>query len=214
MSAPDRMLAFEQERAVYKQLIALYIREQGDYDKALDIADVSRAGGSGRSGLGASGAIVSVAKRLPAGVAIVHYELLEDRLVAWLLTRDGVDHFSHDASPEDLSSRVARLNRSIANGASFADIVDGSRPLAKLLIDPVLSRKPTIDTLFFVPDGPLHDLAFGALPDLSGRPLLESKTVGIALSATSFLAASDRLSSFSADGVLAIGDGHDPVCPA
>src|SRR4029077_2400200 len=52
---------------------------------------------------------------------------------------------------------------------------------------------------------------FAALSDGTGRPLIETFAIGIAGSLTSLMFSSAKLTAFVADGVLTIGDGHDPL---
>jgi CHAT domain-containing protein len=229
----DRIRAFEQERSAFEALITLEAVNMNDEAAALRTAERSRAGvltqtwrsrldpveqpcpsmdlPSGRSSAGL--------QDLPPGVAVVYYESLDDRVLTWVLTRGQRTMLSRSTTPSELRRMVAQLQRAIRQGADLAALKPQSDELFNALIAPALevadraaaSRKwPEPPTVFFVPDGPLFSVPFGALPDARGQPLIRSRAIGIVPSLATFLAASARLSTFSPADVLAIGDGHDP----
>src|SRR4029077_16468924 len=84
-------------------------------------------------------------------------------------------------------------------------------PLYDALVAPALVLAGDKPTIFFVPDGPLFLVPFGALPDALGRPLIATRTGGIAPGLLTRLAGSARLALLRAADVRAVGDGHDPA---
>jgi CHAT domain-containing protein len=213
-TAQDRMQAFEQERSAFKDLVRLEIVTRGNESAALRIAERARAGVLLENWTGTLHAPVDPAvayRDIPQDIAIVYYETLPDRVLGWVITRDRCVHFTRPISFAALGNMVARIQRVIRDGADL----DGLRPhtaaLYDALVAPALDLAGAKPTVFFVPDGPLFLVPFGALPDALGRPLIATRTVGIAPSLTTFLAASARLAHFRADDVLAVGDGHDPA---
>lgn len=213
-TAQDRMQAFEQERAAFKDLVRLEIATRNDNGAALRIAERARAGVLLENWSGPSRVPVDPAvayRELPPDIAVVYYETLPDRVLGWVLTRERCVHFTRPMSLAALGTMVARIERLIRDGADLDSLKPHSAPLYDALVAPALALAGDKPTIFFVPDGPLFLVPFGALPDALGRPLIAMRTVGVVPSLTTFLAASARLSRFRADDVLAVGDGHDPA---
>jgi CHAT domain-containing protein len=123
--------------------------------------------------------------------------------------RERWDHFERPIGRARLANGIARIHYAIRGGANLAALRPYSTEIFDQLIRPALKIGAGKDNVVFVPDGPLFSVPFGALPDEAGRPLLASSIVAVAPSLTAFLAASTRLTGFSANAVLAVGDGHD-----
>jgi CHAT domain-containing protein len=213
-SAVERAQAFEDERAAFKELIAIEASSGRDAAAALRIAERARAGVVGevwgvRRNPGAD------ERLLPPGVALVYFESLPDRLLVWILTRNGRETLTRPIGAEELAARITGVLRAIDGGAGAAAL----RPFASSLVDEVIAPALAIaDRLagigapvFFVPDGPLFGLPFAALPDAQGHPLLNSRVIGTTPSLATFIAASARLTGLRATDVVAAGDGHDPA---
>lgn len=208
----DRALAFDLERAAFKDLVAFESRHLDDEAAAFATAERGRAGVLAES-WGRPMEPFSPAS-LPADVAVVYYESLPDRVMAWVITREGRQAFSRPISDTALRRITTRLQRVIRLGADLVALRAESAMLFDALIAPALSladgRSETPkQSVVFIPDGPLFSLPFAALPDAQGRPLLDTRIVSVAPSLTTFLAASTRLASFTPSDVLAVGDGHD-----
>jgi CHAT domain-containing protein len=152
----------------------------------------------------------------------VYYEPLSDRVLAWVLTRDRRMSFERPIGEATLSQMVSRIRTAIQQGADL----DALRPVSATLFDALIApalvladQKGLKPTIVFVPGGPLYALPFGALPGANGRPLLEERTITLAPSLRTLIAASAALTGFTARSVTAVGDGHDtsatglPVLP-
>ena len=212
VAATDRIAAFEGERAAFKQLIALEAGPLADDSAAFRTVERSREGVIGE----VWNVIADVDHRqLPEDVAIVFYESLPDRVLIWVLTRERRLSFTRPVSEAALSRAVVRMQRAIREGATLATLRRHISTLFDELIAPALQVADdggsAKTTLVFVPDGALFAVPFAALPDVNGRALLETRTVAVAPSFSTFLAASARLGAFTASDVLAVGDGHDSV---
>jgi len=209
----DRAQAFQQERGVYRSLVQLEVARRADYDAALAIAERARAGVVLEAWRDAASDVDprTAHRALSSGVAIVYYEALSDRVLAWVLTRERVTHFECPIRLTTLRVQVGRIQRVIQAGGSLAQVRAQGARLYDSLIDPALQRSAGKSVIVFVPDGPLFSLPFGVMPDAAGRPLIATRTVGVAPSLATFLAASAKLGDFSAESVLAVGDGHDPA---
>jgi CHAT domain-containing protein len=213
LSGRDRMEAFEQERSTFKQLVRLEVERATDTDEALRVAERARAGVLLENWDDLSRGPVDPTRAhqdLGAGVAVIYYETLPDRVLIWVLTRERAVHVSRPLPLPALSAMIKRVQRDIENGADLEGLKPHSAELFRNILEPALSLVTHQTTLVFVPDGPLFAVPFAALPNRDGSPLVATFNVGIAPSLTAYLAASSRLSSLDFDTVLAIGDGHDP----
>jgi CHAT domain-containing protein len=123
---------------------------------------------------------------LPAGTSLVEYAVLADRVLIWLLRRDGLLFFERKVEPGDLARRVERCRDAIVNSKRAT----GATDLDSLLIQPWISRISKDERLIFVPDKALVALPFAALRDpRTGRYLIEDHNVSVAPSAAFYLQA-------------------------
>jgi len=209
----ERALAFELERAVFKDLLALEVLKRGDEMAALDIAERARRGALAEVWSQRHQGVADH-RQLAPDVAVVYYETLADRLLIWVLTREHRRFLSQPIGETALRRVVTRIGRAIQQGADLTAL----RPISADLFDSAIKRPLELaneqsaapkERVVFVPDGPLFGLPFGALPDAQGHALLETRIVSIAPSLSTLFAASARLASFAPTSVLAVGDGHD-----
>jgi CHAT domain-containing protein/tetratricopeptide (TPR) repeat protein len=211
-STSDRAQAFARERTAFKDLVRLELTGRGDERAAFEVAERARAGTVREAWTGRR-AWPSDAIRhdtVPSDVAVLYYESLPDRVVSWVITREGRFVFTRPIARSALASTVARIQEAIRNERATVNTLQPiAARLVADLIAPALEKLHDKTTIVFVPDGPLFALPFGALPDANGRALVETWTIAVAPSFATFLAASSRLQSFVATDVLAVGDGHD-----
>lgn len=212
-SASDRLRAFEYERPAFKQLIRLEAVTRASPSEALRVAERSRAGGWVLPRPGDSSYVdPSTAHRaLDADVGVVLYEVLEDRVLVWVLTGDTVAHFSRPVGLVELTRQVTEIEKAIQRGATLAGLKPTSDVLVEALVSPALALIGSRSHVVFVPDGPMYSLPFGALPVYGNQPLILRIAVTVAPSLTMFLRASAKLESAVLDEVLAVGAGHDPA---
>ncbi len=148
-----------------------------------------------------------IRKKVPAGVALVHYTLLDDRLLAWVVQEGRISFTEAAVGAVEVERRVERLRAAIAEGEPLSDAA-GS--LFDLLIRPVLARLEPDDRLVFIPDKSLHRVPFAALLDRkTKRYLIQDRTIAVAPSATLFLWALERdrrLVLHQTPTVLAVGN--------
>jgi CHAT domain-containing protein len=209
----ERALAFELERAVFKDLLALEVLKRGDEMAGLRVAERARHGNLAEV-WGQRDEGLADHRQLAPDVVVVYYESLEDRVLIWVLTRERRQFLSQPTGEIALRRAVTRIGRAIQQGANLTAL----RPASADLFDSLVERPLEIANgngttpkarVVFVPDGPLFGLPFGALPDAQGHALLETRIVSIAPSLRTLFAASTRLASFAPTSVLAVGDGHD-----
>jgi len=206
----DRLRAFEQERVVFKRLVRL--QAQRLPIEALRTSERARAGSWIRAGMTADLAVdpeVS-ARELSSDVAILYYEVLSDRILSWVLTREGVSFLETKVAEADLERSIAQTTSMMAKGANFVQArVELSR-LHEWLIRPAVARISSRSSLVVVPDRALYTVPFAALANAEGRPLVERFAIIIAPSVTDFIASSRVMSRFEASSIVALGAGHDP----
>jgi CHAT domain-containing protein len=207
-TAHDRSSAFGTEREVYREMIERVALVRGRPLDALRIVERANAGSLGQpiESVDPTTAI----SQIPAGVALIVYITARDHVLTWVLTADGIEFFSTDIGIRELDQTTARLTRRIAAGATVRDVRSVARPLVDGLIEPALRLARRRSSVFFVPDGPLFNVPFAALPRPGGDPLIASYAIGVTPNLSTFLSASRRLTHLGNNTVLAVGDGHDP----
>jgi CHAT domain-containing protein len=214
----DRAQAFELERAAFRDLLMLEAVTLDDEAEGFRVAERARSGALAEAW--DRGVEAPDHRDLPPDVAVIYYESLADRVLVWVLTREGRTAFQRPIGEAELVVAVGRVRRAIQRGVDLEALRPYTAGLFDSLIAPALAladrrdgvAEPSPKTrLVFIPDGPLFGLPFNAIPDERGQPLLQTRTVGIAPSFKTFIAASSRLATFMPSDVLAVGDGHDPV---
>jgi CHAT domain-containing protein len=199
--AERRIGFFARDRALFDEMIALQLRRHRA-DLALEYAERGRArvlldAALGTAGEAASGApplrAGNLAARLPRGVTLIEYQLLEDRALAWCARRGSAARLQILAStPADLTRKVAELRRALRAGDAQA-LAAAPGALYEALLAPLLAGVPANDRLVLVPDGALHELPFPLLREpRTGRWLIASHVISLAPSAALYLRALDR----------------------
>ena len=161
-----------------------------------------------------------VAARLPAGTVLVEYALLPDRLLAWTIQRETVEMTSLPLREADLVPAVARLRAAIERREDATAVRAAAADLYDALLGPVLEGVPERAPLVVVPDRLLSQVPFRVLFDRRrGRFLIEERPVAVAPSATLYVTARERATTFAGGrSVLAVGDpafdrGSHPSLP-
>jgi len=201
-----RVSLFEQARGLVEDLIGLLARHRRTTD-AFEVAERAR----GRAlldrisqlGANAQRAVLArepsaplhlqaIQRALPAGVAIVEYQLLSDRFLTWIVTSEGLSEDDQVTSTRLLEEEARQYSALLA--AHSAD--EQLRPLAADLYDhlirPILPRLAPGLRLLLVPDRGLQNLPFAALLDRNtGRYLVQDRVLAVAPSASAYLRALD-----------------------
>ncbi|MBN8261963.1 MAG: CHAT domain-containing protein, partial [Xanthomonadales bacterium] len=205
-----KMGLFSDLQAVFERAIVLHDK-LGQPARAFDISERSRARAlldavAGRAELkGDTGAAMDAAQlqaMLAPDEVVVAYHTLPDRLVAWVLSRDGVREakFPLALPRADLGRLVdAYRDALIKLNPKAAGIGD---QIGQLLLAPlgIASGK----RLVIVPHGPLHYLPFQALR-LDGQYLIERNPISIAPSISIAARLAQRTPTAPAD-LLAFGN--------
>jgi CHAT domain-containing protein len=213
LSERDRVEAFQQERSTFKQLVRLEIETDDGGTEALRMAERGRSRTllENWDELGGRPADPTQASRdLAPDVAVIYYEILADRLLCWVLTKERTVTFSRPIAPSQLEAAIARIRRVVQTGGDLESVKLHAVDFCRDVLRPALEGARGKTTLIFVPDGPLFGVPFSAMPSDDGAPLVAKYNIGMAPSLTAYLAASARLARADFDSVLAIGDGYKP----
>ncbi|HKV09581.1 MAG TPA: CHAT domain-containing protein [Thermoanaerobaculia bacterium] len=211
-----RISYFDQSREIFDEMIRLQVDVRRDPWRALEYGERARARElldtvSGREAP-VPGPVLepgAVLGRLPAGLALVHYAVLEDATLAWVLTRTRAELVRIPIRAVDLNALTLSLTQEIHSGSRF-DPRGAASKLYDLLILPLRTAIPANGTLVFVPDKRLHEVPFAGLHDaIAGRYLIEDHAVAVSPSSTLLLRALERDSVFAklrGERLLAIGN--------
>jgi CHAT domain-containing protein len=192
----------------------------GRHREALETAERARARGlfDRLSTAGRSETILlpaeQIAAALPDDLALVEFASLQDRLLIWVMERDGIRSFSIPVGRTTLSSTLDAFERALARG-DCAALDRAAETLHGTLIAPIERALGDRKRIVFLPDSTLQRVSFAALRDArTGRYLVEDWATGVAPSANVFLRCLNRLRELGAApprDYLLVGEPHlDP----
>ena len=149
--------------------------------------------------------------RIPSEVQILQYAVLEDRTIAWVITRDKIVSRSIDRDPGDLQDKIKAYLDQLSNSREIErEWRRSSDDLYKILISPV---EPLLDKqrlLCIVPDKILNFLPFGSLRSpQTERHLIEDYALLTAPSSTLFIRGTknaERKARTNRERLLSVGN--------
>ena len=169
-----------------------YFSMRGESERAFAASEASRARAMldlqtkiapGTSGAGSAAVqprlLAQIQSELTTGQALVVYHQLPQRLIAWVVTKEGLQSHTAAVAVEQVRKDVARLRSAIEQDDKA--VVGIAQDLHKKLIEPLKLKAG--QALIFVPHKALHLLPFQALRDGS-QWLIERHAVSTALSAS------------------------------
>jgi CHAT domain-containing protein len=195
-----RLSYFESGKDLFDELIGL-AADRADARGSLTYAEKSKArvllDRSGTWGADSSGGAApvtrpldagAIASRVPPDTALIEYRVLSDRLLAWVVKRQGVEMTGTMVGREELNGLVDNLQRTMRSESDPKEADLFAVKLYDRLIRPLQSQLDGIRTLIVVPDKSLNAVPFAGLRDsIGGRYLIEGYTLATAPSATLFL---------------------------
>lgn len=200
---------FDQEQSVFDSMVELQASYRGRLDLAFEWAEQGRAQGllSSLDGIGVLSA-TKIQARLSQETTIVAFSVLRQKTLAWVITRDLISFVKIDVSADQLEAKVNLMRRALATRKPerFRSV---SSDLYELLLVPLEVSDESGDLLVIVPDKALRALPFAALwSSQEGRYLIEKHPLSIALSASHFVEAQEKLSHSKVEkrSILAVGD--------
>jgi CHAT domain-containing protein len=148
--------------------------------------------------------LASLQSALPARTLLIEYALLDDRIIAWLVTRDRFNSIVLPVSREEVERRVDALQRSVSN-RNDAGFETQSRVLHELLIEaPLKVAGVAPRRLVIIPDGAMYGIPFAAVRDKKNRFLIERAPIETAGSAKLYMLSLDRDRSMPANRRVAV----------
>jgi len=194
-----RISYFEQAASLFQEMIRVEAIDRRKPDAALGLAERDRARDLLDAVAGRSAAepltIPAISGAVPEGTALVYYESLEDRLLSWVLKRDGWHEWELLIPRGRLDGQIRRYRKMLERDAPAEALQGAASALYDELIRPVESSVSGGETLVFLPGGSsLGEIPFASLYDrLRHRYLIEDHAVALAPSGTTFALASGRL---------------------
>jgi CHAT domain-containing protein len=148
---------------------------------------------------------------VPTDTAVVEYWLGESRSYAWVVKRSRVRLFDLGPS-KNLNEAARRLNESMSNfmGTSFETRIANERALHALILAPLAAELRGSHTLYVVPDGSLHQVAFATLvsssPGAALRFAVDDHDIGVIPSVASYANEGPPVSLDGRASVLIVSD--------
>lgn len=179
--------------------------EYSEASHARSLLDLVSSGGevvNGRGGMDIrAGRVVrpltldEIQRRLPDHTQILQYSVLDDKLVAWVISRTSIENTHLRLSLPELTASVTEFVSALntAPPRNIEEINKRAKTLYDVLIRPV---KPSLNTgavIFIVPDKILNIVPFGALicPE-TGRHFVEDYVFVLAPSSNVMIKCSDN----------------------
>jgi CHAT domain-containing protein/tetratricopeptide (TPR) repeat protein len=220
---------FDQGASLFDEMVALQIDKRHDPQRALWFVERSRArqlvDSLGEVAESAASRPTSTAtnltsplnpeqlrRQLPENVALVYFMSAPERLLVWVLTRQGTQLIERSLPQDTLRRQVAAYGAAIGQRASLSVATKEAALLFDELLRPVLPAVRSKSTLILIPDEVLQRVPFAGLWDQqAARYLVEDHLVALAPSGTVFvrLSAAALSPKRSRDlRLLAIGNPH------
>lgn len=148
--------------------------------------------------------------RMPERAQILQYHILEDKLLVWLISRNGFESHAVLVKRGELEGKVKAYFKLVSEGGDADATNAASKELYGFLVAPVESALAADGQLCIVADKSLHTLPFATLiSPASGHYLFEEHTLIHAPSASVFVVVSEAARQkphVSAETMLSVGD--------
>lgn len=148
----------------------------------------------------------NIRAQMPQTCQLVEYALLDNRLVAWIISKEKVDMVDLKPDTSELKNAIAEFSRAAKDRNRSAAI---GKDLYEKIVRPVSGFLDPAKKLVIIPDKDLYFVPFAALQTSEGRFLIQDFTISYSPSATIFVSASERLSGGSGGSrsdLLSVGD--------
>jgi CHAT domain-containing protein len=198
---PERLAFAETARRIGEELVSIEVAA-AQHERALIAVDRLRSWDLGAA-MQANGPLdlATLRAALPPDTVIVYYAIGDRESFAWRVRRESVDVRRLALNREEMQRLIS---------APPADRLGSPamRRVAELAAQPIVETLKPGGRLIVVPDGPLHALAFAALPGRNTRFLVEEQAISLVPSLSALLAASRQLHAMSTDvqAIVAVGN--------
>lgn len=196
----DSRVAFVADlKPLFAEMASLQAEENGRPARAFAIAEMAQARALAELAFGDKSApdrhgvtVEELQQRLPEKVVLVQFLVSDRATYAWCIGRRSFQFSRVPITRQELTERVLAFRRALAGDTRALHTL--AIGLHHLLLAPFARAIPDGSTLVFVPDGPLHGVAFSALRlSASGRYLVRDHTIVIAPSTRLYLEALRRM---------------------
>jgi CHAT domain-containing protein len=207
-----RLEFLDGSRQLFDELLAAAVRAGDSEEQQLEIVEAKHSQAlMEMAGLPAAGAsrrsTSETLRRLPAGVAVVEYAVLADRVKIWLLAAGRIEVETSPISKSDLDDLIDAAGREMRRGGSGTELNRVLERLYAVLMAPIAAHLRPGDALVVVPDRRLRSVPFAALRDpRTGRHLVESRAISAAPSAALFAALGPSSPSSPCATALVLGN--------
>ena len=220
----ERNTFFDSEQEVYDTAIDFELK-RGHYEQAYDFAEQSSSRslldhlqeeviGQADSHTAKANplALADLRAILPTEVQLLHYRLLKDRLVIWLITKDKFATKTSPVAASELTDKVSSYLQLVQSkdGKAQAEARILAGELYNLLIDPVSAELDPDKQISIIPNRILFYLPFSSLLSVAkGKYLIEDFVLLYAPSANVFLQCTKNARTKSNDQtetILSIGN--------
>jgi CHAT domain-containing protein len=140
-------------------------------------------------------ALAEIQRRLPDHAQLLQYSLLEDKLIAWVISKTSIESIHLSINLSELEASVTEFVRALAKTQPRnPEVIDSrAKALYEVLIAPVKATLNKDAVVFIVPDNILNIVPFGALIcPVTGRYFVQDHVFAIAPSANVMIKCSDR----------------------
>jgi CHAT domain-containing protein len=134
-----------------------------------------------------------IQEQLPQQSQLVQYSLLDDKVIAWVVTKDNLKSGHTMIRRDELDEKIRKFSRMLAHPDSNQneELNNLAKELHTILIKPIESYLNSGRQIAIVPDDNLSFVPFVALVSpTSGKYLIEDYAIQIASSATLFIGSS------------------------
>lgn len=178
----------------YATVFTLAERSRGGFVRTRETTEVTELDAS------------EIAKRLPKNMAILQFTTTPSRTVLVAISNGSVVGTVISTSRDEITSLRQSLTEAITHNNDRVVQIE-ARHLFRILLQPVAAAVLPSEHLVIVPDGLTADIPFSALVDpITGRYLIEDRTVIVTPSASAFVFRRDRSISPTHESYLLAGD--------
>lgn len=136
-----------------------------------------------------------IQEQLPQQSQLVQYSLLDDQVIAWVVTKDNLKSGHTTIRRDELDEKIRKFSRMLAypDSNQNEELNNLAKELHTILIKPIESYLDSGRQIAIVPDDTLSFVPFVALMSpTSGKYLIEDYAIQIASSATLFIGSSEQ----------------------
>jgi CHAT domain-containing protein/Tfp pilus assembly protein PilF len=225
---------FDSEQSLYALTIKYEYQVRGNHQRAFDYAEMSRArtmveqiaqlsrshnaqpnskGGQWRH---TPFALAQIRQRMPDQVQLLFYEVMDDRVLIWVLSRQAYSFAEQKITALVLQDKISSFLTAIKRENVLQGTVGQyAEELYRLLIHPIERDLNPNQELCIVPDKMLNYTPFNALKSPATKQfLIENYAISVAPSATIFVLSSERAARLSRPGPERLLGVGNPLLPA